>query len=172
MSPYDEKPKSERIIDELKRRQQERAIVDVDEKLKKIVIFSIASKRYAFYGSSVKEILPLGSIFWLPSLPDFLPGLISIRGDIESVVDIRYFLGEGGGGNHGNYIVLVDTGSFRAAILVDTIDDVTDIPLCAITPTLATLTGAARELVCGEIDWCHETVALLDIAKLEARITL
>jgi purine-binding chemotaxis protein CheW len=172
MSPYDEKPKSERIIDDLKLRQQEKKIVDVDEKLIKIVIFSIASKRYAFYGSSVKEILPAGNISWIPSLPDFLPGLITIRGDIESVVDIRCFLGEKSSAVSCRYIALVVTDSFRTGILVDSIDDVTDISLSAIKPPITTLSGAARELVCGEIEWCNETVALLDIAKIESRITL
>lgn len=172
MSPNYEKPKSERIIDDLKRRQQEKEIVDVDEKLIKIVIFSIGSKRYAFYGSSVKEILPAGNISWIPSLPDFLPGLITIRGDIESVVDIRYFLGENSSSIPCKYIALVVTDSFRAGILVDSIDDVTDIPLSAIRAPLTTLSGVARELVCGEVEWLEETVALLDIAKLESRITL
>lgn len=172
MSPNNEKLNSERIIGELKLRQLDKSIVDVDEKLVKIVVFTIASKRYAFYGSSVKEILPSGNISWIPSLPDFLPGLITIRGDIESVVDIRYFLGEKSSNGSSQYILFLVTDSFRTGILVDTIYDVTDIPLSAIKPPLSTLSGVARELVCGEIEWCNEVVTLLDIAKLETRITL
>lgn len=163
---------SERIMDDLKRRQHEKQIVDVDEELIKIVIFTIASKHYAFYGSTVKEILPAGTISWIPSLPDFLPGLITIRGDIESVIDIRYFLGEKSSSSACKYIALVVTDSFRSGVLVDSIDEVTDIPCSMIRPPLTTLGGMARELVCGEIEWGQESIALLDIAKLESRITL
>lgn len=164
--------KSDQIMDELKRRQQEKEIVDVNEVLVKIVIFSIGSKKYAFYGSVVKEILPAGTISWIPSLPDFLPGLITVRGDIESVVDIRYFLNENSVPYQTQYIALVVTDSFRSGMLVDAIDDVIDISVSMIKPPLSTLDGVVRDLVCGEIEWRQESVALLDIAKLESRITV
>ena len=86
--------KSELILDGLKNRQRSREIVDVEQERVKMVIFRSDASRYAFYGSDVREILPACEISWVPGLPDYLPGLINVRGDIESVVNIGHFLGE------------------------------------------------------------------------------
>ncbi len=63
-------------------------------------------------------------------------------------------------------------GKFRSGILIDSIDDVIDITLCAIKPPLATLTGAARDLVAGEIEHASGLITLLDTEKLAARVRI
>jgi anti-sigma regulatory factor (Ser/Thr protein kinase) len=89
-----EQLKSEQILEELKSRQRTREVVDVEEERVKVIIFSCGGSRYAFYGGEIREFLPSCEISWVPGLPEYLPGLINVRGDIESVLDISYFLGE------------------------------------------------------------------------------
>ncbi len=172
MDKLNEKLNSEALLDEIKRQKGTREIVDVEEEREKIVVFTVAECRYAFFGVNVKEILPAVEISWVPSLPDYLPGLINVRGDIESVVDIRLFLDEKPADHAKNFILLVVCGDFRSGVLVDGIDDVVDVPASAIEPPLSTLGGTAGELVCGEIRLGRETATLLDINKLSARIML
>jgi purine-binding chemotaxis protein CheW len=168
----DEQLKSELILNELKRRQRTREVVDVEEERVKIVIFTAGGKRYAFYGADIREILPADGISWVPGLPEYIPGLINIRGDIESVIDIRYFLGEERAAPAISRIAMVVHDDFRSGVLIDSIEDVVDIPVSLITPPLATLDGAARDLVSGELTCGGETVTLLDIGKLAAKITV
>ena len=89
MSPSAEKLKSDLILDELKRRQRTKEVVDVEEERVKVVIFRCGVNLFAFYGRDIREILPSCDISWVPSLPDYLSGLINVRGDIESVIDLR-----------------------------------------------------------------------------------
>jgi purine-binding chemotaxis protein CheW len=172
MSPSDEQPKIERIQDELKRRQRTKEVVDVEEERVKVVIFLCGANLFAFYGRDIREILPSFEISWVPCLPDYLPGLINVRGDIESVIDLRYFLGEEMADNGKQLVAMAVQGDFHSGVMIDAIKDVVDIPLSSIHPPLATLGGAARDLVIGEIEYGDETITLLDIGKLAALVTL
>lgn len=172
MENLNEQLKSELILSDLKRRRSAKEVVDVEEELVKVVIFICGENRYAFYGTDIREILPSCDISWVPSLPDYLPGLINVRGDIESVIDIRHFLGEDRN-DHGNRLIaMAACGDFHSGIMIDSIEEVIDIPVSTIHPPLSTLNGAARDLVIGGIEYGGETVSLLDVGKLGALITL
>jgi purine-binding chemotaxis protein CheW len=172
MASNDEPLKSEKILDELKNRQRTREIVDVEVERVKVVIFKSGANRYAFYGAVVREILPSCEISWVPGLPEYLPGLINVRGDIESVVDLRHFLGEDKSARFNGLIAMTVKDDFHTGVLIDSIEDVVDIPQKLVKPPLATLNGASRELVTGNFEYNNETISLLDIGKLAALITL
>lgn len=172
MAAKEEQMKSELILDELKRRHHAKDIVDVEEERVKVVIFICGKNRYAFYGADIREIIPTCDISWVPCLPEYLPGLINVRGDIESVIDIRHFLGEDKTGPCSSLIAMAVRGDFHSGIMIDSMEDVVDIPVSTIHPPLATLNGASRDLVIGEIEYDKGTITLLDVGKLAALITL
>lgn len=172
MEPSHGQLKSDQILDELKRRQRTKDVVDVEEERVKLVIFSCGGHRYAFYGNDIREILPSYEISWVPCLPEYLPGLINVRGDIESVIDIRHFLGEELNHQGKHLIAMAVKGTFHSGIMIDSIEDVVDIPVNSIHAPLTTLSGAARDLVAGELEYAGAMVTLLDIEKLAAKISL
>ncbi len=172
MEPSHEQLKSELILNELKKRQRTKEVVDVEEERVKVVFFTCGESQYAFYGTDIREILPSFDISWVPGLPDYLPGLINVRGDIESVIDLRYFLGEEKV-NHGKHLIAMAVrGDFHSGVMIDSIEDVIDIPLSTIHPPLATLNGAARDLVIGGIEYGGKTISLLDVGKMATLITV
>ncbi|MBJ6727135.1 chemotaxis protein CheW [Geomesophilobacter sediminis] len=164
--------KSDRMLEIVKQTRQAEQIVDVELETVKIVVFLCGGKRYAFYGSDIREILPAGVISWVPGLPSYLPGLINLRGDIESVLDLAHFLDTPHSSPAAPMVAMAVKNGFRSGILVDEIDDVTDIPVSAINPPLATLSGAVRDLVLGEIEHQGQLINLLDLEKLAAKIAL
>jgi purine-binding chemotaxis protein CheW len=123
---------TDRVLDEIKRRRQMKDLVDVEEALVKVVVFLCGGVRYGFFGAKVREILPPRGISWVPCLPDFLPGLINVRGDIEAVVDLRLFLGLGPGDLSRCLIAMVEEEDFRFGVLIDTVEDVADVAASAI----------------------------------------
>lgn len=165
-------PASEQLLEEVKLYQRRKDVVDVDEGRIKVVLFRAGAGLYAFPGEAIREILSGQEIAWVPNLPAFLPGLIHVRGDIESVIDIRSFLGGDGPKAGGGLVILAVRGAFRSGILVDAVEDVADIPLSALKPPLSTLGGAARDLVAAEIDLGGPVIPLLDLDKLAAKVTL
>lgn len=171
MTAPEEGTKSEQILKELKLRLKDREIVDVEQERVKVVIFTCGGNRYAFYGGEVREFLPNCEISWVPGLPDYLPGLINVRGDIESVLDLKPFLGEQNRGFTG-LVAMVVRGDFRSGVIIDRIEDVVDVPASSVKPPLSTLNGAARDLVLGEVEHEGGLIPLIDVGKLAAKIAL
>jgi purine-binding chemotaxis protein CheW len=158
---------SEQIVAELKRSQRSRDVVDVEEERVKVIIFTCGGNQYAFYGKDIREFLPACVISWVPGLPDYLPGLINVRGDIESVIDISYFLGETAA-DRNSLVAMAVRDDFRSGIMIDAIIDVVDMPRSA----LLNLEGAASELISGTVEYGTAAIPLLDIGKLAIKITL
>jgi purine-binding chemotaxis protein CheW len=140
----------------------------------KVVLVRAGSGRYAFLGRDIREILSGSELYWVPGLPDFLPGLIHVRGDIESVIDVQRLLGQPGAGAGASprLIVMAVRKDFRSGILVDEVEDVVDVPRSAIQPPLITLEESIRDLIAGEIRLEGRLIPLLDLERLQARVTL
>jgi len=158
------------IVPQIRRVKPE--AVEVVEEYVKIVIFSAGGNLYASYGHDVREILQGLKIYPVPFLPEYLPGLINVRGDIESALDISFFLGGQRADQGKVLIMMVKRDAFCSGIIVDNIEDVVDLPRSAIKPPLSTLSGAAKELVSGTIEFSGQTVALLDIEKIASRVSI
>jgi purine-binding chemotaxis protein CheW len=173
MTPSAQPAAGARLLDEVKADRLNQDVAEAAEDWVKIVLFRAGSGRYAFYGHNIREILSGNEIYWVPGLPAFLPGLINVRGDIESVIDIQCLLGEprGAGGAPG-LIAMAVSRTFRSGIMVDAVEDVVDIPVSSIQPPLITLAAGVRDLVAGQIQLGKSLIPLLDIEKLQGRVTL
>lgn len=168
--PFDRDiPKSDRILNEIKLLRERDKIKDVDEPMEKIVIFSVAGGLYGLHGREVEEILPLQVINPVPGTPACIPGLITVRGEVESVLDVRTLLGLPAAAQHSGLILLASSGGIRSGVLIDTVEDVADIPLSAILPPPATLGTQVRDYVAGRLDCSGRNVVLLNLATLFAR---
>ncbi len=66
---------------------------------------------------------------------------------------------------------MVQHEMFRSGVIVESIEDVLDVPLSSMDAPLPTLSGLLRELVSGSVEFSGRSVAVLDIGKVAARIT-
>lgn len=172
MREFIDEKKNQRILEEAKKRREKKKNVDVEEEKIKVVIFSLADKFCAFYGSDVKSILPYEEITYVPGCREFIMGIINVRGDIESVLNIHMFLDlpETEPASDSRLIIAAKE-NIRSAIFVDTVKDVIDIPKSAIKPPISTLGMAVREFVAGEFDYYGKNVTILDVGKIFGKIT-
>lgn len=58
-----------------------------------LVTFGLANERYAIETPYVRTLLRLTELTPVPNTPDFLAGVVSLRGDILAVIDLRKFFG-------------------------------------------------------------------------------
>jgi purine-binding chemotaxis protein CheW len=163
--------KSELILDELKRRKSRDDIVEVEEETVKVVIFLLQGDLYAFRGQEVKEILPLVPISYVPGAPEYIPGVVNIRGDIESVLNINRLLGLPDSAlSPKSRIAIAQQNGIRSGILLDAVEDVVDIPVSAIKPPLATLNDTLRNYIAGEFMHLDRNVTILDLGRIFAKL--
>jgi purine-binding chemotaxis protein CheW len=57
------------------------------------VVFNLVGERYAIETAFVCEVAPLTSLARLPGAPDFFAGVVSLRGQILAVIDLRRLYG-------------------------------------------------------------------------------
>jgi len=129
-----------------------------------IVEFLLAYERYGIESSHVREICPLKELTPLPCTPAFVLGIINIRGQILSVLDIKKFfdLPEKGLTDL-NKVIVLQSGNMVFGILADAILGVRSISRKEIQPSLPTLTGIREDYLTGVT---QERVVILDAAKL------
>ena len=95
------------------------------------VIFHIAEHSYCIYSHYVKELINTKnySLTKLPYTPDFIPGIINIKGNFYSVLNLKKFIGykpDNFNPDEGKLIVL-DSSELKLALWVDDIVNIINI---------------------------------------------
>lgn len=121
-----------------------------EEEICQWLTFSLGAEEYALDITSIREIIKPREITDIPRVPDFLLGIISLRGTIIPVFDLQSRLKLGRGSIGADSRIIVCQHEERAAgLLVDRIAQVVNLPIRSIEPPPAVLTGLDRELVAG-----------------------
>lgn len=126
--------------------------------------FLLAHERYAFESRYVREVYPLEDITPLPCTPAFVLGIVNLRGEMFSVIDLKKFfdLPEKGLTDL-NKLIVLDSGDMVFGILADAISGMRRILRADIQPSLPTLTGIRSNYLLGVT---AERVVILDAEKL------
>jgi purine-binding chemotaxis protein CheW len=56
---------------------------------KQYLVFTLDKKNYALLVSNIKEIIRMQSITKIPNVPNYIKGVINLRGDIVQIIDTR-----------------------------------------------------------------------------------
>jgi purine-binding chemotaxis protein CheW len=134
------------------------------EKAIEIVEFSLAYERYGIESSFVREVYPMKEFTQVPCTPNFILGIINVRGQVMSVVDIRRFFELPVQGlTDLNRVVVVQWNRMDMGILADRILGVKRVPIIEIQPSLPTLTGVRTDYLRGVTS---DRMVLLDVPKM------
>jgi len=140
--------------------------IEEDEEYLEVAEFMLAHERYALELTHIREVYPLNDLTPLPGTPDFVLGIINVRGQILSIIDIKRFfdLPEKGLTNL-NQVIILQSDEMEFGILADEILGTRSIPASAIQASLPTLTGIRAEYLKGVTG---DRVVILDGEKLLA----
>jgi purine-binding chemotaxis protein CheW len=129
-----------------------------------IVEFVVAYENYAVETRYVREVHPLENLTPLPCTPAFVLGIVNLRGEILSVIDLKKFfeLPEKGLTDL-NKVIVLQSGNMLFGILADAVAGVRRIPVTDMQPSLPTLTGIREEYLKGVT---AERLVILDAEKL------
>ncbi len=115
-----------------------------------VMEFLLANEHYAIESRYIREVYPIKDYTPLPGTPPFVLGLINLRGQIVSVIDIKKFfdLPEKGLSDL-NKVIIIQNDEMEFGILADAILGVRRIPERGIQSSLPTLTGIRGEYLIG-----------------------
>ena len=128
------------------------------------VEFMLAQERYAIEMNFVKVVHPLTEITPVPCTPSFVLGIINVRGQIVTVIDIkRFFDLPGKGITDLNKVLIVHAAGMEVGILADAIIGGRELKEAELQEAPPTLTGIRGEYLRGVTS---DRVALLDVEKI------
>ncbi len=137
------------------------------KKTVRVLSFSLGSENYGVRVTEVKEVLRVPRLTRVPNAPDFIVGVMNLRGEIISVIDLKFFLGLGGREmTKESMIVVTDAGGALMGILVDGVKDALDIEETAIQPPLGTVKKEVAEYTKGEVQFGETILSLIDLGKV------
>jgi purine-binding chemotaxis protein CheW len=91
-----------------------------------VVTFALANERYGIEARYVREIVRLVDFTPVPGVPDFIIGLVNLRGEILVVVDLRRFLGVTAKGlTDLSRVIVLGSGHAEFGVLADEVHEVT-----------------------------------------------
>jgi purine-binding chemotaxis protein CheW len=129
-----------------------------------VIEFALAYESYALEVAYVREVHSLKEITALPGTPAFVAGIVNVRGQIVSVVDLkRLFQLPDKGLTDLNKVIILSNGRMEFGLLVDAIVGVHRVPLRDIQAPLPAVNGARAGYVQGVT---AQRVSVLDARKI------
>lgn len=138
-----------------------------DAGLAQFLAFQLGPEEYALDITRISEIIKPREYTDIPRVPEFILGLISLRGVVVPVFDLRrrFKLGQTQTG-HASRIVVCREGDVMAGLLVDSINQVIKLAADRIEPPPAILSGVDRNLVEGIGRYQGRMLILLNLANV------
>jgi purine-binding chemotaxis protein CheW len=134
-----------------------------------IVGFRVGRETYGVPITSLHEIVRVPEITAVPDAPDYLEGVINLRGKIVSVVDLRKRFGQASTGlDRRSRILVVEHRGRLAGMIVDSASEVLKIPEGEIEAAPAMMQEGGLDCVTGLAKYQGRLIILLDISKVLA----
>jgi len=129
-----------------------------------VVGFTLAYEEYALESSYVREVYPMRELTPVPGAPPFVLGIINVRGQILSVIDIKKFfeLPEKGLTDL-NKVIIIYNDKMEFGILADVVIGTRSIIMKDIQPSIPGFTGIRAQYLKGVTG---DRMAILDASNL------
>ena len=126
-----------------------------------LVSFNLGTEEFGVDIGAVQEIVRMPEITKVPRSPDFVEGVVNLRGKIIPVVDLRKrFRLPVGEATKSTRIIIVTIGGKTVGMIVDAVSEVLRLDAASVEPT--------PEMVASAID----SAFLKGIAKLDGRLLI
>jgi purine-binding chemotaxis protein CheW len=132
-----------------------------------IVGFQLGRETYGVPITSLHEIVRVPDITAVPDAPDYIEGVINLRGKIVSVIDLRKRFGlEHVAPARQNRILVLEHNGRLSGLIVDAASEVIKIPAADVEPSPAVFQDGGLNCVTGLGKYKGRLIILLDMAKL------
>lgn len=133
----------------------------------KYVVFSLAGQEYAAEISTVREIREAERVAPIPESPDYVRGVMDLRGRVILLIDLRSRLRVGGSDPTGEEIVIiVDLTDQVAGLVVDRVVEVLSLDGDAWEEAPVVADGSTSRYVAGICNLDGRLIVLIDLPRL------
>lgn len=136
--------------------------------LVQLVSFNLAREEYGIDVLKVREIIRMPNITRVPNTPQYVDGVINLRGKVIPIISMRNRFGLTGIGNNSQTrIMVLDVAGELMGFIVDAVSEVIRISADEIQPSPVMASGAIeQDCICGVIIRTERLLVLLDLEKM------
>ncbi|SIN76077.1 MULTISPECIES: chemotaxis protein CheW [Halodesulfovibrio] len=138
-----------------------------DDELMQLVTFSIGEEEFGVDILKVQEIIRTMEITKVPKAPDFVEGVINLRGKVIPIIDLRRRFGLSSK-EHDKHtrIIVIEINNMIVGFVVDSVSEVLRIPAGTVEPPPAVVAGMESEYISGVGKLQDRLLILLDLDRL------
>jgi purine-binding chemotaxis protein CheW len=140
---------------------------EVDQELTQLVTFSIGEEEFGVNILQVQEIIRTMEITNVPRAPEFVEGVINLRGKVIPIVDMRRRFGLRSK-EHDKYtrIIVIEIDMIIVGFVVDSVSEVLRIPANSVQPPPPVVAGMDSDYIDGVGKLEDRLLILLDLDSL------
>jgi purine-binding chemotaxis protein CheW len=132
-----------------------------------VVSFKLGSEEYGVDIAQVQEINRMVAVTHVPRAPQFMEGVINLRGQLIPIIDLRARFGMPRAEHTKNTrIVVTEIATKRVGMVVDSVSEVLRLPVEQIEAAPEMITGVDTEYIRGVGKIEDRLIILLDLAKI------
>ena len=133
-----------------------------------ILLFRLDDEWYAVKVEDVREIYQEYEVTPIPCVPDFILGVVNIRGEIISVTDIAKLMRLGALTSDEEMppTIVSQNEEFATAMVVGEIGDIADIPTDGVEPPLTVMDRSQAEYIAGSVYVDERLIGLLNVDRV------
>ncbi|MBC76883.1 MAG: hypothetical protein CME64_12790 [Halobacteriovoraceae bacterium] len=135
------------------------------EKSQRYLQFDLGSESYAIALLNVKEVIPVPETTPLPNAPSYYIGIMNLRGQIISIVDLRKRLKINKKEDAEEAVIIVDFAGVSIGLVVDSINYVLNVATSEITEVPEIRSQVNAQYVQGVHRGEEKLTIMLDLAK-------
>ena len=146
--------------------QLEDEILELDTIKNMFFIFEIDGEDYGVEVAYVKEIIPTKPITKVPHLPNFIEGIINLRGDLIGVLDVRKRFGKMPKEyDEETCIVVIEVNQYNLGLIVDKVNAAYTIPPQNVAPPPSAKLNSYNQFIRNIGQTADGVKLLLDLEK-------
>jgi len=131
------------------------------------ISFAIGNDQYGVDIMAVREIKGWSDITHLPKQPDYVRGVLNLRGAIVPIVDLRCRFGEGLTETTPLHIVIiVQIEGRQVGLIGDRVLDIVSVDAAQVQPVPRTAEGVTSDFLSGLLTHDDAMIALIDLPNL------
>ena len=127
--------------------------------------FTLGKEEFAIPLLSIKEVIGMPEVTPIPQAPNFLLGIMNLRGQVISIMDLRVKLGIKPTTTEETSVIILDFGSSQLGAVVDKVNSVQLLTKDDVAEKPAVDGSKAHDYILGVMRKENSLVLLLDIAK-------
>ena len=144
---------------------------EVTADARSLLLFRLGEEWYAFPIEGVREIYNDFLVTRIPRVPEFILGVVNVRGEIMSVTDLGTMIRVPSRTQHSDVeelpsAIIVANEHCVTAVVVDEIGDIAEIPKGDVEPALSTLDKTQAEFVAGSVYIDGRLIGIVNLDKV------